>query len=101
MIYILFIFLIIMAIVAYLCNGKEILSIWFITTVMFIISVGTVIANMQYFKTDISVVTFAVILISLFSIGIGEMIAWAMIYSNQRRYRIGVQSEHLNSDSMV
>jgi len=90
-----------MAIVAYLCNGKEILSIWFITTVMFIISVGTVIANMQYFKTDISVITFAVILISLFSIGIGEMIAMSMIYSNQRQHRIGGQSEHFNSDSLV
>lgn len=82
MIYILLLFLIVGAFLAYLLNGRNILSAWLLSYFMYILSVIVVILSMDYFETDISAKTAIVIFAALFFWGCGELTAKA-IYSGR------------------
>lgn len=84
MIYFLFICLLLGLIFSYYLTGRNILSSWVISHIVYLISTFVVIINMDYFCTDISFRTVFVIMSSLLCWGIGELLSKRLFFNKKR-----------------
>jgi len=84
MVYLLFFCLLVGLILSYYLTGKNLLSAWVLSHIMFLISVSVVIINIDYFATDISFITVVVILMSLFFFGVGEISVRLLLFPKSK-----------------
>jgi len=74
LIYFLIIMVVVLLFYAYFLTGRDILSPWFISCAMYLLSICTVAVNSSLWSIEISIETVYVIMLALISFGIGELI---------------------------
>lgn len=85
LVYLLFALLIVMLLVAYQLNGKNILSPWVISILMYLLTVGTFILSRNYFQYSIHHNTILAVMGTLSCIGLGELSAIAWKQHNRKK----------------
>ena len=86
MIYILFVSIILILILAFYFNKKDLISPWFVVSFMFLIATLIAILNQNKWNTDISGITLLVIIISLICWGVGDILATTILPSKVKKY---------------
>lgn len=83
MIFLLLFALILLLLLAYIITGRDILSPWVISIFMFILTVAIAVLNINSWNTDISGITFLVVIIALVSFGFGEFFGKLFLLKNK------------------